>query len=184
MNPFETTLKDIDQFCNLQKIQYSIIGGLALIIHNIKRTTKDIDINLLIKLEDAEFISKEIITKFTPIFSDSISFFKKNFVLPVKHHESKIQIDFIAGLTEFDIQVILRSERKKFGSLNLPFCTIEDLIVYKLFAARHKDIADMEGIAKMHKEKLDRIYLSGVLEEFEKLDRADMNDNFKKLFSI
>ena len=117
MNPFDTTLKDIDQFCNSLKLQYAIIGGLALIAHKIRRTTKDIDVNLLIELENIELTGKEIITKFNPIFSDSILFFQSNFVLPVKHKESKIQIDFAAGLSEFDKQVIRRSVRKKFDSL-------------------------------------------------------------------
>ncbi len=74
MNPFDTTLKDIDQFCNSLKLQYAIIGGLALIAHKIRRTTKDIDVNLLIELENIELTGKEIITKFNPIFSDSIFF--------------------------------------------------------------------------------------------------------------
>lgn len=102
--------------------------------------------------------------------------------MPVKHKESKIQIDFAAGLSEFDKQVIRRSVRKKFGSLKLPFCTIEDLIVYKLFAARHKDLADLEEIAKIHKDKLDKTYLDTVLDEFSKLERNDMISNFQNFF--
>ncbi|MFA5804115.1 MAG: nucleotidyl transferase AbiEii/AbiGii toxin family protein [Melioribacteraceae bacterium] len=182
MNPFEKTLKDIDDFCIPNKIKYAIIGGLALIFHKIQRTTNDIDITLLIDLENMESVSKQIISKFKPIFSDPIPFFQKYFVLPVIDEKTEMRIDFSAGLTGFDKQVIERSERKKFGSLNLPFCTIEDLIVYKLFAARHRDMADLEEIAKIHKDKLDRIYLNKVLNEFSKLERNDMISNYQNFF--
>ena len=182
MNPFEKTLKDIDDFCISNKIKYAIIGGLALIFYKIQRTTNDIGITLLTDLENMESVGKQIINKFKPILSDPIPFFQKNFVLPVTDKKTEIQIDFTAGLTEFDKQVILRSERKKFGSLNLPFCTIEDLIIYKLFAARHKDMADLEEIAKIHKDKLNRNYLNTVLDEFSKLERNDMISNFQNFF--
>lgn len=52
MNNFETALKDIDDFCQTEKIKYAIIGGLELIAHDINKTTDDVDINLLLKLED------------------------------------------------------------------------------------------------------------------------------------
>lgn len=182
MNPFEKTLKDIDDFCSSNKIKYTIIGGLALIFYKIQRTTNDIDVTLLTDLENMESVSKQIINKFKPILSDPIPFFQKNFVLPVTDEKTEIRIDFSAGLTGFDKQVIERSERKKFGSLKLPFCTIEDLIVYKLFAARHKDMADLEEIAKIHKDNLDRIYLNTVLDEFSKLGRNDMLSNYQNFF--
>lgn len=182
MNPFEQTLKDIDDFCVSNKIKYAIIGGLALIFYKIQRTTNDIDITLLINIENIENVGKQIINKFKPILSDPIPFFQKNFVLPVTDEKTEIRIDFSAGLTGFDEQVILRSERKKFGSLKIPFCTIEDLIVYKLFAARHKDMADLEEIAKIHKDKLNRIYLNTVLNELSKLERNDMISNFHNFF--
>ena len=61
MNPFEKTLKDIDDFCISNKNKYAIIGELALIFYKIQRTTNHIDITLLIDLENMESVSKQII---------------------------------------------------------------------------------------------------------------------------
>ncbi len=182
MNPFEKTLTDIDEFCSKEKIQYSIIGGIALISYKIQRTTNDIDINLLLNLEDIEKTGEKIIILFNPIFTDPIRFFQSNFVLPVFHPVTKIRIDFAAGLTEFDKQVIARSERRKFGNLILPICSIEDLIIYKLFAGRKKDILDLEEISKIHNKNLDRNYLALVLKQFNELNRHDMSRNFEEIF--
>ena len=182
MKNFERALKEIDQFCNQTKIEYTIIGGLALIAHGINRSTEDIDINLLTKLENLEETGKNILSMFDSVCPDPISFFQTKFVLPVIHRISGIGIDFIAGLTGFDEQAIRRSVKKEFYSLQLPFITIEDLVIYKLFARMKKDLLDLEEIAKIHKDKLDKTYLDTVLDEFSKLERNNMLANYQNSF--
>lgn len=182
MNPFEEALKSIDEFCSNHKIPYSIIGGLALISHKIQRTTNDIDIALLVNLENIESIGGQIIESFEPLLPNPIPFFQKYFVLPVFDKQTKMRIDFAAGLTGFDKQVVKRSKRKEFGNLSLPFCTVEDLILYKLFAGRPKDTADLHEISRKHKNLLDRDYLLIMLEDFTRLEREDMKENFLKIF--
>lgn len=182
MNEFEETLKDIDFFCTSHQIPYSIIGGLALISYKIQRTTNDIDITILTDLERIPSIGELIIKEFRPFLDNPIQFFQSNFVLPVLNKNKKIRIDFAAGLTGFDQKVIERCVRKPFGKLLLPFCSIEDLILYKLFAGRPKDTADLYEIAKMYKEILDKNYLKETLREFAKLEREDMKINFNKIF--
>jgi predicted nucleotidyltransferase len=182
MTPFELTLKNIDEFCAKHKISYSIIGGIALISYKIQRTTNDVDVTLLIDLDKINDIGEKIISNFEPLFSDSIMFFQKNFVLPVIDKSTNIRIDFAAGLTEFDKKVIQRSTRKEFGKINLPFCSLEDLILYKLFAFRPRDVSDLHEISKKYKNVLDKKYLSLLLNDFTELDRDDMKENFKKIF--
>jgi predicted nucleotidyltransferase len=179
---FEKALFDIDQFCNENKLPYTIMGGFAVILHGYIRTTEDIDINLMIKLEDLVSTAKKILLKFDTNLSDPITFFQTNFVLPVIHKETRIGIDFTAGLTGFDEQVLKRTIRKEFFSLTLPCITVEDLIIYKLFASRKKDIADLEEIAKIHNQTIDRNYLADVLRQFDELHRDDMSRNFKEIF--
>lgn len=103
-------------------------------------------------------------------------------MLPAIDKNTKIRIDFAAGLTGFDEKVIERSKRKLFGNLFLPICSIEDLILYKLFAGRPKDTADLHEIARIHKDKLDKNYLQKMLREFAELERDDMKVNFGKIF--
>ncbi len=95
MNPFEKTLKDIDDFCSSNKIKYAIIGGLALIFYKIQRTTNDIDVTLLTDLENMESVSKQIINKFKPILSDPIPFSKFLFVIKLHHCGMIIGVNLI-----------------------------------------------------------------------------------------
>jgi predicted nucleotidyltransferase len=184
MNLFEKTLHDIDLFCSENNIEYILFGGIALIIHGVNRTTEDIDINLLVNLESLKEMGEKIITKFTPLFDNSIDFFSQNFVLPVSLPETSIRIDFTAGLSEFDKKAIHRKQRRKFGSVDVSVCTIEDLIIFKLFASRYKDLSDLENIATAYNESVDKNYLLEKIKEFELLDRNDMMLNFRKFFSF
>lgn len=182
MTNFEITLKDVHSFCEKEKIDYAIIGGMALIAHGINTTTEDIDITLLLNLEEIKEVGEKIIKHFDPIHPHPVSFFERNFVLPVIHRETKIGIDFAAGLTGFDAQVIERKIHLLFHSIKLPFASIEDLILYKLFASREKDLAALKEIAKDYKGRIDRKYLNKLLINFYELEREDMKENFNKIF--
>lgn len=182
MTNFEITLLEIDSFCNKEGIDYAVIGGMALIAHGINRTTEDVDITLQLNLEDITLVGEKILKNFEPIHQNPLLFFQTNFVLPVLHPKTKIGIDFAAGLSGFDYNVVKRKVILKFHSLNLPFASIEDLIIYKLFAARNKDILDLSEIAKQHKNRFDMHYVKEVLKEFIELEREDMSDNFEKIF--
>ena len=182
MTSFEKALRDIDSFCEKEDLKYAIIGGMALIAHGINKTTEDIDITLMLNLEDIEEIGRKILTNFEPIYSNPISFFQTNFVLPVIHKETNIGIDFAAGLTGFDVSVINRRVRKKFYSLSLPFASIEDIIIYKLFAARDKDNVDLKDITAEYKGLLNLRYLNNTLTDFAGLEREDMLENFALIF--
>jgi hypothetical protein len=183
MTNFEKALFDVNFFCEKERITYAIIGGIALIAYGIAKTTEDIDITLMLDLEDIEKTGKKILTHFDPFHPNPLTFFQTNFVLPVIHRETKIGIDFAAGLTGFDASVIKRGVKLKFHTLTLPFASIEDIIIYKLFAARGKDYIDLKEIANDYKEKIDRKYLNKLLLDFYKLDREDMKENFNKIFN-
>ncbi|KAF0151148.1 MAG: hypothetical protein FD143_2183 [Ignavibacteria bacterium] len=182
MTNFEITLLEVDSFCNKEGLNYAVIGGMALIAHGVNRTTEDVDITLQLNLEDITIVGEKILKYFEPIHQNPLLFFQNNFVLPVLHPLTKIGIDFAAGLSGFDFKVIERKVRLKFHSIELPFASIEDIIIYKLFASRGKDILDLSEIAKQNKNKIDTRYLKQALKEFAELEREDMKNNFDKIF--
>lgn len=181
MNFFESTLKDIDSFCHINSIEYAIIGGIAVVAYGSFRTTRDIDVTILCEIEDLEKIHGLFVKEFIPILNDSLDFFKKNFVLPLKPKSANIRIDVIAGLTEFDKLMIKRKQRKSFGKSTVFICSLEDLIIYKLFANRFQDLADVEELIKINKNQLDLNYLLNKTAEFSRIDRKDMVDTLKSL---
>lgn len=77
--------------------------------------------------------------------------------------------------------MISRSKRIYFGDAEISVCSIVDLIVYKLFAARFADLADIEILLKKNKNKIDSNYLVKTVEKFKEIDREDMLQNLNKL---
>jgi hypothetical protein len=82
LKDFEKTLVRLDRFCQRLSILYAVIG-VAVIVHGYQRTTKDVDITVLCKLEDLKEIHKKFIKEYLPIVEDSLTFFSKTFVLPL-----------------------------------------------------------------------------------------------------
>jgi len=180
---FEKTLKRLDEFCEEVSIKYAVIGGVAVITYDYQRTTKDIDITVLCNLEELKSIHDKFIQSYLPVHDDSLNFFSRNFLLPVKDKITDIKIDVAAGLTIFDDTIIKRRIRTKLGKAEFYICTLEDLIIYKLFASRHLDLGDVEMLLIKNKNSLDKKYLFESAEKFKELEREDISENLQKLFN-
>ncbi len=177
-NPVDESLKNLHNFCLSNSFDYVIIGGLAVIAYGVNRTTQDIDVSLVIELEDIAGTAKIITAFYKPIFDKPLEFFEQNFVLPAIDKKTGLKIDFTAGLTEFDRQIITRRKLKKFSSIEFYIPSIEDLLLTKLFANRNQDLSDAELIMEMYLHSMDQQYLRKMFEEFEELGRTDIADIF------
>jgi predicted nucleotidyltransferase len=180
---FEKTLIRLDEFCKKISIKYVVIGGVAVITYDYQRTTKDIDITVLCNLEDLETIHDKFIQTYLPVHDDSLNFFAKNFLLSVKDKTTDIKIDVAAGLTIFDETIIKRRKRTKLGKAEFYICTLEDLIIYKLFAKREQDIADIKHLVEKNLNSIDKNYLLETAEKFKELEREDIIENLNELFT-
>ena len=174
MSDIEKTLELIDRFCSENSLSYAVVGGLAVVCYGSLRTTIDIDITILCEIDELTKIHNSLPEEFVPLVSDSLSFFSQNFVLPVIYKSLNTRVYVIAGLTRFDKDMISRRKRIKFKDVSFYVCSLEDLIIYKLFANRFQDIADIEELIKINKSHLDIKYLVNKVSEFEKIDRPDM----------
>lgn len=180
MTIFEKTLQHFDEFCTERKLEYAVIGGVAVIAYGYQRTTKDIDITVLCALESLNEIYNIFMEGYSALLSNPDIFFKSNFILPIKDNSTKIKIDITAGLTGFDVNIIHRRKRFKMGEAEFYICTLEDLIIYKLFADRLQDKADIKELIFLNKNSIDINYLLDAVEKFKQLDRDDMSVNLKK----
>lgn len=178
---FEKTLMRLDEFCREASIKYAVIGGVAVITYDYQRTTKDIDITVLCKLEELQTIHDKFIKAYLPVHDDSLNFFSKNFLLSVKDKVTDIKVDVAAGLTIFDDTIIKRRKRTKLGEAEFYICTLEDLIIYKLFASRHLDLGDIEMLLEKNKSSVDKKYLLETAEKFRELERDDILSTLEKM---
>jgi predicted nucleotidyltransferase len=180
LTKFEISLRNLDLYFSENSVEYVIIGGIAVIVYGEQRTTRDIDATILCELEDLDSFHKLMVKRFTPAFKGTLDYFKRNFILPVDDPDTDLRIDIAAGLTEFDKNVIKRKIKRKYGKVEIFVCSLEDLIIYKLFAGRDQDVSDVKSLI-VKNNKIDKKYLSETAEKFRELEREDISENLNKL---
>ena len=170
-------VKELDK----NKIPYIIIGGQAVNLHGIVRATQDIDITLGIDTGKMEELFK-IISTLNLIFlkEDPEEFAKKFWVMPVFEKKSKIKIDFAFSFSPFEKNAIKRAVKVKIKNQIVKFCSIEDLIVFKIIAGRAIDLFDVRNII-LRNSKFDRKYVLKWIKLFEDTTGENYKERLDKI---
>ena len=146
MNPLYQAAKALRDFCLAHGWKYCFIGGIAVQRWGEPRFTADVDVALLTGFGSEELFAKKLLSQFTPRRPDAFDFSLKSRVLLVED-ENQTPIDIAFGAMPFEERAISRASPFLFtDEVNLITCSAEDLVVYKAFANREKDWADVEGI--------------------------------------
>ncbi len=151
---FQSIFKEL----NKQKIDYLVVGGLAVNFHGVPRMTYDIDLMILLRSEN---ISK-LISKLTnwgyrpkipinPIdISDKVkrtSWIQEKGMKAVNFYSEKLPIGEIDIIIDSPIpynELKKRSVMIELQGEKIPTASIHDLIELKLKSGRKQDIADAE----------------------------------------
>lgn len=180
LTQFEQTLLKIDEFCYQNNLLYIVIGGVAIMYHIEYRTTKDIDISIYLDFQDIRSVGQALLRHFEPVYKKPLEFFERHFVLPIRDPDTGIRIDVSAGLGGFEQTAVKRGKRVQFAGVEIQVCTVEDLIIFKLVAARPIDYADVEMLIQKYRKKLDVNYLQNTAREFAQLERSDVIERLKE----
>ncbi|MCX8044997.1 MAG: nucleotidyl transferase AbiEii/AbiGii toxin family protein [Desulfobacterota bacterium] len=149
---------DLQLFFEQRGWRYCFIGGIALQRWGRPRLTRDIDVTLLTNfLREAEYID-ELLAAYMPRIPDARSFALANRVVLAKTDDG-IGIDIALGGLPFEEEVIRRASLFEYlPGISLKTCSAEDLIIFKAFANRTQDWADIETIA-VKQGRLDLAYI-------------------------
>jgi len=163
-------------------IPYMIIGGQAVLLYGLARMTKDIDITLGVDTKHLDKVVKSIAAMGLEIIPDDFeAFVQKTFVLPARHRESGIRVDFIFSFILYERQAIDRAKPVLLEGEPVMFASVEDVIVHKCFAGRPRDIEDARSIIIKNPD-FDREYVRRWLKELEiSPERVGMSRSFEKL---
>jgi len=139
--------------------RYCFIGGIALQRWGQPRLTNDIDLTILAEPDRESYYVDELLGLYNARLPDARGFALKNRVLLLVSGEG-IPIDIALGAIAFEEQVVSRATRYEFlPGLSLLTCSAEDLVVFKSFADRPRDWADVETIVLRQQERLDWRYI-------------------------
>jgi hypothetical protein len=180
---FEQTLADIDKRCRAHEIPYTIIGGIAVIVHGYLRTTADVDVTILAEIENLERILSVFADDYISLKPNPLAFFQRCLFVPLQHRTTGLKVDVAAALSGFERLAVERSKRMLYNDVEINVCTIEDLIIMKLVAARTKDTSDLQTLIPQNRKKLNLRYLRARAKEFIAVERSDVQERLEELLA-
>ena len=146
---------EIQTICIEQSWRFCFIGGIALQRWGEPRLTVDIDLSLLTGFGKEEQFVDLLLQKYDSRIDNAREFALQNRVLLLKSGR-EIPLDVSLAALPFEEKAIARASDFSFlKSVSLRTCSAEDLIIYKAFANRNRDWADIEGVLLRQKNKLD-----------------------------
>lgn len=134
-------------------VPWAVIGGLAVIVHGVRRLTTDVDAVVAGEhMTPAQALRALAAHDIAPRIEDAEAFAETSLVLLVRHRPSGVDIDLSFGWTEFERVALGERSAATFGRVRAPFVRAVDLVVYKGLAGRAKDLEDLGSLLLLHPE--------------------------------
>lgn len=148
--------KDFEEFfalLNKHKVRYCIVGSYAVAFYAKPRYTKDIDI----LIEPSQKNAKKMVSSLNEYGFQSLKFSEKNFSTKgkiIKVGYEPVRIDIMTSLEGCEFEKAWKNKVKgKYGTEDVFFMGIDDLIKIKKISRRHIDQHDLELLEKARKKK-------------------------------
>lgn len=174
MVDLEKLLVDFAHRFDRMGISYAVMGGFAVRVFGIPRPTYDLDFTVLLTRDRmVEFLTELQRDGFTipePYFGGWVDDVKGLSVVKLQTYlgSRAIDIDIFLAENRFQKQVMARRQRAPINGDILWFVTPEDLVLFKLFAGRNRDLADVGDVLLMQGQ-LDVDYMRRWASHFELL---------------
>jgi hypothetical protein len=138
------TLADLMTWIGTERLEATVIGGVAAGLHGQPRLTEDVDAVVLDSDAEALIISGKRYG-FSPRIADALDFSLRTRVL-LMQHRSGVALDLSLGALPFEREVVERAQQIDAGGLRISIASPEDLVIMKALARRPQDVADIAGI--------------------------------------
>ena len=134
---------------------FCFIGGIAVQHWGEPRVTRDLDVSIFTGFGTEAAVVDALLARYVPRIAEARAFALEHRVLLIMTDDG-VQIDVALAALPFEREVIDRSVFAEFEpGVKLRVCTAEDLFVFKAFADRAQDRADLIGISRRRGEQLD-----------------------------
>ncbi len=159
------------------------IGGVAVIALGVPRYTADIDATVLAPGVEPERIIATLGRHETaPRIDAAAEFARQHHVVLLRHARSGVPIDISLAWLPFETEAIGNASKTDFAGIRIPVPRPDDLIVYKLVAARARDLDDAEKLIALYGRTLDLPRVRRLLQEFcQALEDPSRLEAFERL---
>ncbi len=166
------------------RLRWYVFGAQAVNVYGFPRATADLD--LTIDLPDGlkpAFLAALKAAGFTVRFSDP-GFVTTTRVLPVVHRASALPIDLVLAGPGLEQLFLEELHIEKIGRREIPFLSVQNLIVTKLLAGRPKVLEDVRELLVRHDSTLEHARVEALLSELElALGQSDLTPLYRRLRS-
>ena len=178
---FQSTVR-IQELLAKQGIPSAVIGGLAVAIWGEPRLTRDVDLKILLKREEAFRLIGLLKQTYQYLADDPEKTLRDVGFLFVRESDGP-RIDLLLADTTYDQEVIRRACPMEVAhGISLTICRAEDLLIYKMISTRPRDREDVRGIILRQKKRLDDSYVLNWLGQFEKaLDDSTLISEYRRM---
>lgn len=148
------------------KIDYVLVGGLAVALHGYQRVTMDVDVVLALNDENlSKFIDCAKSAKLKPVLPIPIDSLRDAALIDLWHREKGMLAfalrgpDMMATVIDVLVRPVISFEElkrnavtRRIGPLSIPVASIDDLISLKTGTGRSKDVLDIEELHKIKRK--------------------------------
>lgn len=172
MNPILDAAAQIDDLCRELGLRYCFIGGLAVLRWGEPRFTRDVDLTVVAEFGAEAPVVDSLMGRMASRIDDAREFALRHRTLLLRS-DNGTPVDVALGGLPFEERTTARASRWAISpDIRLLTCSVEDLIVHKVFAGRDKDWLDVEGIAARQGAHLDRKLVDDELHPLLELKNA------------
>jgi predicted nucleotidyltransferase len=164
-----SVFEPIFQILNAAGVRYVVVGGLATVLHGYARLTADVDLAVDLAPEEA---TKMIQTLVARGFRPQVPVLPEEFANPTvrevwfreKHMRAFSLVDPTNPMRVVDLllkpevpfeELLARSQEVMLNRTKIRIASIDDLIALKRQAARPQDLADIEQLETIRRQKGD-----------------------------
>lgn len=165
-----SVFEPIFQILNTAEVRYVVVDGLATVLHGYARLTADVDLAVDLAPEEATKMIQALVAKG---FRPQVPVLPEEFANPTvrevwlreKHMRAFSLVDPTNPMRVVDLllkpevpfeELLVRSQEVMLNRTKIRIASIDDLIALKRHAGRPQDLADIEQLETIRRQKGDR----------------------------
>lgn len=170
--PFLDALESVARVLAELGVPSMFIGGVAVIGSGVPRSTVDIDATVLaMNLRLDQLFETAERHGFRSRIDDAPGFARAHQVVLLEHTSTGIPVDITLASLPFEAEAIRSSIEISYMGTAIRIPAPDDLLIYKLVAARPRDLEDAENLLLLYGLRLDFTRIRDVIGQFaEALD--------------
>jgi hypothetical protein len=147
--PVESALRRAIADLNAIKVQWSLIGGLAISVRSVPRFTKDLDFAVAVAGDpEAEDVVHRLRGRgYQPVEVLEQDYVERLSGVRLEHNSSDVVVDLLFASSGIEGEVVASATRVEvLPQLLAPVATTGHLIALKVLAGRNQDLTDLEAL--------------------------------------